>query len=88
MNENIVCQFIENELGEEEMPVNDYYEATPPITDNILSNAVNEDYGRTPTLYPEALLTKKYRNHFITIPQSKQNLDELNTSIKSTRLPC
>jgi len=66
-------------IGEEEMPNNDYYEAISPITDKL-----NNDYGRTEALYTSTLLDKKYRNHFITIPQSQQNLDELNTSLKTT----
>lgn len=77
MNENN-CVINENKLMEEE-PVNDYYKATPSITE-----LNNSDYGRTESLYPESLLQKKFRNHFITIPQSKQKLDELNKAMKTT----
>jgi hypothetical protein len=29
------------------------------------------DFGRTPSLYPQTLLDKRRRQHFITIPQSR-----------------
>jgi len=69
-----------NEKGGEELPVNDYYEATPPLLSSVPHSP---NYGRTPSLYSETLLGKKYRNHFITIPQSQQDHGLLFTALES-----
>lgn len=70
----------EKEKGGEKLTNNDYYEATPP---NIDKDIETQD-GRNEKLYPEILLSKKYRNHFITIPQSSQDMIELKQALQNT----
>ena len=41
------------------------------------------DYGRTDTLYPDILLAKQRRSHFITIPQTTQDYNALTTAIQN-----
>lgn len=43
----------------------------------------DENYGRTPSLYPENLLLKQRRSHFVTIPQSKQDFNLLNNILQT-----
>jgi hypothetical protein len=70
--------------------VNDYYKPNPKvkeanticpatITSNTEGNAGT--YGRTKSLYSEQLLKKQLRQHFITIPQTKQDLNELHENL-------
>jgi len=64
--------------GGENLPTNDYYEATPPNIDLII---LDKD-GRNSELYPDTLLSRRYRNHFITIPQSSQDMIQLKTALQ------
>uniref|UniRef100_UPI004049260A hypothetical protein n=1 Tax=Flavobacterium sp. TaxID=239 RepID=UPI004049260A len=64
--------------------LNDYYKQPQTIVEGeTLSGRLSLDYGRSLSLYPDTLLSKKYRNHFITIPQSSQNLTQLFNNLKS-----
>lgn len=54
------------------------------ITDPPLNPVLNKDinFGRNTELYPDALLSKQRRSHFITIPQTTQDLNLLNNIIQ------
>lgn len=43
----------------------------------------NKSYGRNEELYTDQLLKKQLRQHFITIPQSKQDLNEIHENLIS-----
>lgn len=69
---------------------NDYYEQGEIDSGNETKTppTINKNYGRTEELYNDKLLNKRMRSHFITIPQSAQNYDELKkvlTNISKTK---
>ena len=49
----------------------------------IESKTNDKNYGRTGELYVKSLLNKQLRQHFITIPQSEQDLNELFENLKT-----
>ena len=70
--------------------VNDYYKPIQqvkeanticPETTNSVTKGKDGTYGRTKSLYSEQLLKKQLRQHFITIPQTKQDLNELHENL-------
>ncbi len=79
----------ENEKGGN----NDYYK--PPLNNEVIKSETEQapkdldnskegndkDYGRSTELYNEKFLSKARRNHFITIPQSGQNHQDLYDNI-------
>ena len=80
------------EKENKEVDNNDYYKSTETEKDEPTEeeqNAnVNEEnninYGRNPSLYNEKLLIKYRRQHFITIPQTELNHQQLFDNLLST----
>ena len=54
----------------------------PKDLDNSKKSETNKDYGRRPELYNEKLLKRQYKKHFITIPQSEQNHQDIFDKLK------
>ena len=73
--------------------VNVYYKPIQRVNDATEGTQQNEiiktkgkdrTYGRTKSLYSEQLLKRQLRQHFITIPQTKQDLNELHENLINT----
>lgn len=56
----------------------------PEISEEPVKGKNDENYGRTPELYPPALLNKRMRSIFITLPKSYQDTSALFNALKKS----
>jgi hypothetical protein len=68
-----------------EVDNNDYYKSTDKTEkqENEKNPQNDKNYGRTTGLYSEKMLKKTLRQHFITIPQSEQDHQQLMENIQN-----